>query len=471
MVRRALLLFLLAPLFFPYLVLVTYFKNFELPQDLFSLSLNTFCQAFLSTAFTLIFGFLGSFSLVQKRSWTLIWFILLPSFLPSLFFVLAVLQMIKQFPFGLWGIVMVHTLSGIGLAAVVFATLFREKALLIGELCYIEGASSLQFVFKIIQNFKIEIFLIFVFFFVQYWTSLSIPLLVGQQFQTIETAISKQIFTTGKIESAMALAFGESLVAILLLLIYKVPIHKRVQALTTDRFLRGKIFLGILLIPGVIYFAGNFFALVLVFKNKKVIFDFEILKKTLMSLQISLFVGLFIFIFSVIMLLNFQNKTLSKFIFGYIPLSTILIGLGYMLLKINYGLSPAFLTVLALAGYFFPMLYRYQLKEKLDAIDGQIEAAELMGASSWMIFSKIIFPQLSNTIFFLCGLGAFWTLGEFAITRVIFGQEQTLAIFIQNLAGQYRIDLAIFYEMILLLCGILIFYFFNGLRYVLYQKS
>jgi ABC-type spermidine/putrescine transport system permease subunit II len=94
-----------------------------------------------------------------------------------------------------------------------------------------------------------------------------------------------------------------------------------------------------------------------------------------------------------------------------------------------------------------------------------------MGASPALIFSKIIFPQVLPSILFLSGLGAFWTIGDFAMTQIIYGKDVTLALYIQSLVGSYRLEQANLLMFLLLFLGFMVFILFKEMRHVVSQKN
>ena len=112
------------------------------------------------------------------------------------------------------------------------------------------------------------------------------------------------------------------------------------------------------------------------------------------------------------------------------------------------------------------MLFRFQIMEQVSSLKEQVVQAQLMGATRGHIFKKITFPQLQGTLFFLSGLAAFWGIGEFALTGMILGKNDTLATTIQGLLNSYRLEDATVLVVYLLGIGLLVFGFLNGLKYV-----
>ena len=91
---------------------------------------------------------------------------LAPSFLPALFFVTAVLQIVKPFPFGIVGIILIHTLMYAGLVGLLLQFIFVSKFQKLSEQAYIEGATQFQFIFSMFRNMYFELAMIFLFLFV-----------------------------------------------------------------------------------------------------------------------------------------------------------------------------------------------------------------------------------------------------------------------------------------------------------------
>src|SRR5690606_28137621 len=108
---------------------------------------KTTWQAFLSAAISLglgVWGALGLLSVKGRKREISKFIFLLPNFLPTLFVVLAMLNILNPFPYGIAGIVITHVLINTGLVAYILSEAFENRLGGIVELCMIEGASRFR---------------------------------------------------------------------------------------------------------------------------------------------------------------------------------------------------------------------------------------------------------------------------------------------------------------------------------------
>lgn len=479
MVRRLVLTLLFLVLVSPYIFLFKeiQFINIDF-KELAKAFQNTLIQSTLSCIFTIAFGFwaaLGLGSIEQNKK--LRYFemaCLAPSFLPALFFVTAVLQIVRPFPFGIVGILLIHTLMYAGLVGLFFKTIFQNKFQTLSEQAYLEGATRPQFLASVIKNMSVEIVMIFLFLFVQFFTSFSVPLLVGQQSITIETLIYEKIRTSGALSDAMFISFLESLFVIILLLFYRAQKNFFSRSKDKIHLMSSRSGLVIIILPIVLFVIGSLSGSwigisQLLESGGQVPNIFPLILK---SVGISIFVGLSLMITLSLVAWAYGNIFFDKFLLSYVPLSTVLIALGFLLVHLKLGfMEPDIKVVFAMIILFLPVLYRFEFKTKLHSLESQVEVANLMGASRNLIFSQIVLPQIFPSILFLSGLGAFWTIGDFAITQIIYGKDVTLALYIQSLVGSYKLEQANLLVFLLLFLGFLVFILFKEMRHVVSQKN
>ncbi|MES2770181.1 MAG: ABC transporter permease subunit [Bdellovibrionota bacterium] len=426
---------------------------------------NTLQQSLASSVVTILLGLVGALGLCSfQGSKKLKYFELLcliPSFVPTLFFVTSILQIIKPFPFGITGIVLTHTLMYTGLAALFYQSIFQSKFQKLSELAYLEGASKFQFFQAVLKNIPFETVMIFLFLFVQFFTSFSIPLLVGHQDITVETLIYEKIRTTGSLLDAVFISFLESIFIVIMLLLYRA--QKGLALLKSYeeiRLLSWKPGLIAVVMPVALYLGGSLVGSALGIKQlqqNENAFQ-EIFPLALKSVSLSLATGLALLIGLSLLTFIYRNRLFDRFLLSYVPLSTVLIGLSLLLVDF---MADDIKVIFAMLIIFLPVLYRFQLKTKLSDLEGQIEVASLMGSTRFLTFKKIIFPQVLPSILFLSGLGAFWTIGDFAISQIIYGKNVTLALYIHSLVGSYRLELANLFVFLLLFLGLIVFTLFK----------
>jgi thiamine transport system permease protein len=482
MVKKTFILILFLILICPYILL---FKNVHFTQlnwkEFQSALENTFIQSTFSAIAAIAFGMWASLGLCylrsKKEAQTLKYFnliCLVPSFLPSLFFVTAILQIVRPFPFGLTGIILIHTLSYVGLVALLLHSIIENKFYSLSEQAYLEGASQFHFLKAVVKNMSFEIFMIFIFLFVQFFTSFSVPLLVGMKRLTLETLIYEKIRTTGDLSGAMLISLFESVFVVFILIFYRPNMNLDVSTGRNLQILSRKSGLYVLLLPVCLFVAGSLLGSsvglhqLLIIENRWSVFFPLVIK----SVGISLLSGLFLFLCLGLIAYSYKNKYFDKFLLSFIPLSTILIALSLLLVHLHFGfMEQDIKVVLAMSILLLPVLYRFELKTKLYALESQMEVASLMGASGFLSFTKIVFPQIFPSLLFLAGLGAFWTIGDFAISQIIYGKDITLALYIQSLVGSYKLELANLLMLVLMVLGLFVFLIFREMKYVVDKKN
>jgi ABC-type Fe3+ transport system permease subunit len=481
MVKKLLSCFLFLILIFPYLLLFkgTHFVDLNW-NELGQAFVNTLLQSILSTSAVIVLGMWAALGLCYLSSLenykNLKYFqliCLVPSFLPSLFFVTAILQILRPFPFGILGITIIHTLTYTGLTALMFQTTLENKFYNLSEQAYLEGASQKHFLRAVIINMPFEILMFSLFLFVQFFTSFSVPLLVGMKRLTVETLIYEKIRIAGDLSGAMLISLLESIFITAVLLFYRSQIKPYRLTQKKLYILKSKFGLSVIILPVALFLIGSLFGSgkgieqLLKIEGGSSIF----LPLILRSVGLSLFSGFALIVSLSAIAYVYKNHFFDKFLLSFIPLSTILIGLSLLLVSFHAGFIEQDLkVVLAMLILFLPVLYRFELKTRLHALDSQIETAQLMGAKDFFLFKKIIYPQVFPSVLFLSGLGAFWTIGDFAISQIIYGKDITLALYIQSLVGSYRLELANLFVLILLVLGLLVFTMFKEMKHVISQK-
>ncbi|MBK7960104.1 MAG: ABC transporter permease subunit [Bdellovibrionales bacterium] len=163
---------------------------------------NTLLQALGSTGVTLFLGLLGSFGLLwldaKGFSRTLKWIeggLLLPSLLPSLYVILASMQMVDPFPMGRIGIIFVHTMMNFGMIAVILSQILRRQIVNLSETALILGVGFWKFLGRaVIPLLSRDLFRLGFFIFALCFTSFAVPLTVGGgRGTTIEVLIFEKL--------------------------------------------------------------------------------------------------------------------------------------------------------------------------------------------------------------------------------------------------------------------------------------
>lgn len=440
-------------------------------ENVLSVFWVTFEQAILSALTTLALGFVGAQGLLSLYSRHLnrkiIEFIILfPNMMPALFVVLGCLTFVRPFPFGLVGVVFVHTVMNVGLVAVTLLNLLESKMGGMIELAWIEGATRTQFIRKSFGFLKKDIGYLFLFVFAISFSSFSVPLLIGGV-TTVELFIYQKIRVWGSWSEALTLSIIQMFFIFLFsLLLSQQKIEK------SGRFYR----LDLLALP-IAWFIPFFLALMVLIgpliSLNLADLSWKYIKSSAFfgTLWVGLGVGGLTLFFLLLTAFSFPTRFLEKFMTGYITPSSVLTGFALLLIGPQGGLWSLSKIVLGFSLITFPALYRMGWGSQLDSLKGQILITQTMGASWGLTFKKILFPQLIEKGGFLSGIAAFWACGDFALSTILAGGDKTLALIVQNLIGSYRLDMATLLMFILLICGIFCLVLFWGLGYVTSRKS
>ena len=205
---RSFFTILLAIFFLAPLATLFYWLGFfqiELPSDFFMALRGASLQAFLSSLVCLVGGLWGAMGLLWLRDRhekihplsSLL--VLIPGFLPPLLVVVVVLNLWNQTPMGLMGVVFFHSLMNIGLASVLLERLMVTRSSQWSLWARVEGLTFSHFLFRgVLRNMLREFFSVFVFLFLIFITSFSIPFLIaGHAYGGVEVLLYEQIFLFG----------------------------------------------------------------------------------------------------------------------------------------------------------------------------------------------------------------------------------------------------------------------------------
>lgn len=469
-------LLLLAVLFFPFATLLRQAQEVQITWNtqLFKVIMFTLQQAFLSSAASLVFGVLGALGLSWIRiSWSPRWvkwaegMILLPNVVPVL---LILLVTMKLFPWaiGLKGVTLVHALMNVGLVSVAVHRLVWTKMGGMAELALIEGASRRQFLFKgVLPYLRNDLLLLFLFVFALCMSSFAVPLMVGgSQGTTIETLIYQKIRLQTNWREALGLSFMQvAIVCFLAWTLGKTP-RSSIQSARP---------VGMTLVSAPLALILALFAPVLVIYGmvSDVAVGWERVRALhgLLAILIDVVLASFVIAMSVgfctILLLAtisfvYPQGVLRKILLGYVAPSSVLMGFALLIACPQFGVWTVVKIILGVSVISIASFYRMQWDSLLHGLEGQRVVAQLMGASDYMIWKRIVWPQIAPQAFFIGGLASIWAWGDISLSSVVAERSITLSLVIKSLMGTYRLDAATFLIWILLLGGAVTFLFFYG---------
>lgn len=194
----------------------------------------------------------------------------------------------------------------------------------------------------------------------------------------------------------------------------------------------------------------------------------NLVSQSMGTLLIGLMTGTFTFFILNLFLYICPSEKVRELLLTYAPPSLVLTGFVFLIsssvfifLKISLGL-----TLL-----MFPIVYKMKWYSQIQKIKNQKIMAESLGARPFHIFKCILYPQCAKTSLFLSGVVAFWVAGDFAFSRIIAGQDVSVALLIQGLVSNYRLELASLLIWWMLILGLVCYLFFVGLYYVFSKKS
>lgn len=438
-------------------------------------------QAVTSALLTVVLGLwgaLGVFWVRAKMPPALIagfeFFILLPSLLPGLFIIVSFLNLIPNFPFGFWGVVVLHAASHVGLAALILHRLLESKLSPFFELAVVTGSGRFYFFKKSFPLLLEQIAHIILVFFVLFITSVSIPLVMaGGGATSLESAIYQQILSFHDWNKAINLFIVQfAAIALLFSLVPpRSPLPSETYHRSTVRFFASSFGVLPAAIPTLIVLTSLLAKIpegLLGIEQQPSVLEDGLLY-TAGSLLTGLLVGGLSFLLLTVFTYLYQTGRHRKVAVFLITPSFVILAFSFSLFA---GQGPWLYgkIALALTVGFFPSLLRLGYLQKIASYDETLDEISLLGGRSSHTFFKGIWPQLLPQISLLSGLAAVWAMGDFAVSRVIAGRDITLAMWVQSLVDQYRWDIALVLSWLILGTSLLIFGFFWSLSYVSYKK-
>lgn len=480
---RLLFIIFIFLLYFPYIYL---FKNFKwepvAPNALKDILILSFTQSFFSSVLTLLFGVGGSCGLFWLESRLKVktyifceFFALLPALLPSIFIVVSVLNIVPHFPFGIIGIIILHVFSEVGMVSWIIKRLLSQKLSDLADWAVTTGASTPFFLFRVLPLIKKDMLYVFLILLFYFLTSFSIPLILGgHTLAGIEIAIFEKVMISNQWNQALSLFVYQC--AILVFLLALILSVKSVDS--GDIKFRHLILLekksGVLplFLPSVVIMLSCLWSFTKGLEQIR--HESEILDHWIMYIYGSLLVGFlsggFIFILLTISSYFLQFTKVKYFFASLVTPSFVVLAFACHPSGAWSELSAPVLLSWALAIAFLPAVLRLGVLQVVEQLQQQIEMAYFLGASPRKIFLRITWPQTLPTISLMSGLTAIWAVGDFSLSRVVIGSDQTLAMWVHSLVEHYRWDSAQLLSMLILICGLVVFTFFAGVAYVCRQK-
>lgn len=480
LLRSAFLIYLV----FPFLFLLFQFNLNAWPEgaELLWAFKNSFLQAFFSSLFSLFLGLWVALGLIcfngnSRRFYRPLLEILclLPNFLPPLFILLSLLNLIDPYPMGILGITIAHTVINFGLVAVMLANIMENKIGSLAELAYVEGASRWAFLRRVFWPLlRQDLLLLFLFVFAVCFGGFAIPLIVGGgRGTTMEVLIYEKIRFSSNWSEAVILAVLQST------FIFAISfLARRGGARSAERPANLKILwmfsgVGVLLLISSLCLLGYAQGIVEGVHQLSAFYELQspLIWNFFGSLLMGLLAGLLSYGSLLLIAYCWPRPWFEKFLAGYVAPSTALCCFAFLILGPNESFWPFIKVPLAFNLLCISSLYRMGWDGLLRGLETQIKVAKTLGAEAPQIFKQVLLPQISSRAALLAGIAAVWACGDYAVSRVLAHRDITLAMMTETLMSSYRLGLATVLSLSLALCGGICFFIMMGVGHVVGRKS
>ena len=456
--------------------------NLSLDDQWIRVFINTVVQASVSALLSIVLGIPGAlgFCALSKNPY-LRWIELisiLPAVLPPLMSVLAWMNVTEYFfrmPFGWSSVIATHVLMNVGLVSVLLARVFSAAGG-VSAWALVHGVKRSGFIIKcLFYEWKSHLVLIFIIIFSFCFTSFSVPLLVGgASGQTLEVFIAESLKDPVLWPQAVTI-FGIEVVVLFLFFgfLYRqdqkwnlLPKHL-FQEVHLLSFLPGLV---VALFPSLLLLWGLLGGVSMAGVRELYSIWPVVFSASVQTVLVGLGTGIGVLFLLCWIGFCLRSFFLRKFLVAYVASTQAFMGFCFLLIGLDNSGWIWFKWSAGLALIFLPALYRLMGEPIISHIKRQVLVADLMGASFWQSFVKIILPQAQLAFFFLAGIAAFWAVGDFAYSGIVALDQQHLALLIQDIIASYRLELASILIWILLIIGIICFAFFVCLGFIFSNK-
>ncbi|PIT99222.1 MAG: hypothetical protein COT74_09440 [Bdellovibrionales bacterium CG10_big_fil_rev_8_21_14_0_10_45_34] len=434
----------------------------------------TFLQALMSALACSLLGVIGgiglsSFGAKSRRFFESL--ALLPTLLPSLFAIFAAFFLWHPFPYGLTGIVFVHTLVMAGFVAVSISKSCHQQDMLVAiEVSKVLGASGFQFWSKI-GLFKLKPTIIWsaVSVFVYAFMSFSIPLIASKsKIYSVELLVWDLAMMPETWKQALGVSLLQTILVVMMFgLLNRMSSHDPVRhsgSSSTTMLNYGQRRYSLLALMA---------SLAICFSYLRVLFgsSFSLIEATpqnylihslLYTFLIGLISSLLAFGFCIGVCALFFYRPWYNLQLSWVGLSASLLAFVAFVVRIKLLLTEGLLAVIFLGGLMTlslgPSLLRGYAHSAFLAYTSDIQAAKLLGANKWSILWKVLLPQVYGRLRFVSVLVGVYAMGDFAISRAFFDRPQTLALQAQALISSYRLADGMLLLLLILALGAVLFF-------------
>lgn len=469
-------------LLFPFFFVLSNFdfhRAFEFGDFIWAAK-NTLLQAAFSAILSLILGLWCAFALNFYKEknlsiyQSLRFLCLVPNLIPVLFVIISFFAIIDPFPMGIVGIVLIHSFLNFGIAALAIQKISEDKFGSYLDVCLVQGVSRGTFLRKVFFPMaKKDLFLLLLLIFTLCFTSFSVPLIVGGgRGTTLEVLIYEKIRVEGDWGGASIIALLQSLFVFLLAMGLA-----RSQSHSLQRFGSLKLvshWSGIFPVLGaLVVLLGGYGAAV--YQGVPLFMRMDISGDEVASLAVgSVLLTLLAALISYLLLMSIAFvspfKFFNRFLEGFLSPGTALAGFSFLVVFPKGSFFDFFTIALAFATLNVASLYRMGWGHSLYALERQVEVSKILGASEWMVFAKVKWPQLHAKAIDLTSFVAVWICGDFALSRILATRDISLAMSVETLMSSYRLPQAAVLSLFLLLTIAISILIIQGVGRVIYRK-
>lgn len=452
----------------PFLFAVKFYSSVPVLDsgDVFWGFRNSFLQSLVSAFCAVVLGIFFARALVSPKVPQSILkilqiFLLTPLFLPTLVVCLVLLLALDPFPFGNIGIIVTHLFVFSGVVGVSLSRVLIAKLGPSADVAMTLGSGQFLFWRKIVipaifRDLLVQFGLIFAACF----SSFSVPLLMGGgKAENVEILIYESIRNSGDWSGALLLTLAQLL--ILFTLSYFLQ-QNRKQAEIQKVYSTHPLFstrFDFYLASGFVIFLFIYLIKIFILVLSSVSWA-TFLQKDLFVLSGGTFVVSLLsllmtgFLFFVFLYLS-EDQKLHQFLSSYFAPST---ALGALAVAAAFGSSGAkvyFVIAFILSLFCFPILYKLFWESDYKKILKLWEVSKTLGASRILTVRHVLFPFARKSLERSLLLVLVWASSDFAISRVVSLQEETLAMRIDRLLGSYYFEGA--FLILLVLAGVVLF--------------
>ncbi|MFP5520109.1 MAG: ABC transporter permease subunit [Bdellovibrionia bacterium] len=479
---------LIAFLLIPFVIIISRIPlglNLDYREALWA-TINTLSQGFFAAIFSVLGGVLISLALLhfrfaQNKFLHPIFsgLALLPSLLPTLFIVMNLFFLFSPFPFGIIGITFAHAVIYAGIIAVALEKVILARYSGLSEVSEVLGASRYSFWLKgVLPGLARDLVYFFMIVFSSAATSFSIPLVLGGSSGTnLEVLIYEKI----RIHLDWSTASGVAILQTVVFYFgfYLLSLRKRHNEILKKPNTAARTYFYFPLF-GVV-FAAFYFFFILGFIKAGIesfnLVDPSILQQIPWSKLIS--GSILISIFSVILIATYfllslsilDNQNYRRILSGMVSPSAALAGFSFLLIGGSEGVSPFIQVPLVLVILFVPVFHKIFWESHFSQLEKQVEVARVLGASRTLILHKILLPQSWDIIFKTGSLMFFWSMSDFAVSRILSSREITLGMAVDNLMSGYRLHYGFVVLMVLLMISLVAVVIMRSLRSVFSHRD